>query len=188
MSLRQWIAVLILTLAAAPTFGQAAGGGGTGAGGGGGRGNPAQFRQRMEDRLKTELGVTDDEWKALQPKIEAVMDAQRNANSGRGGFGRGGRGRGGGGGAGGQGGGGGGFGGGAADPNATPTPVQQKAQALQTVLDNKDSKADDIKAALTAYREARTAARADLTKAQDDLRQLLTTRQESVLVMASMLE
>ena len=136
------------------------------------RGNfdPQQFRQRMEDRLKEQLGVTDDEWKALQPKVEKVMDAQRDAMGGRGMF-RGGR-RG-------------------SDPNANTgptTPVQEKARELQTTLENKDAKPEEIKAALIAYRDARTKARADLTKAQDELRELLTTRQESVLVMMGMLD
>src|SRR5882724_3741987 len=60
---------------------------------GGGRGNrgggnfdPAAFQQRMLDGIKTSLGVNDDEWKALQPKIEAVTKAQRDARTG-GGFG-----------------------------------------------------------------------------------------------------
>src|SRR5690242_17995936 len=71
---KRFLAVAVLCLAAAPAFGQA-GGGGAGGGGGRGRGNfdPAQMRQRMEERLKTELGVSDDEWKALQPKVEKVM-------------------------------------------------------------------------------------------------------------------
>ena len=52
---------------------------------GGGRGNfdPAQFRQRMMDRLKEELEVTDDsEWKAMEPMVQAVMDARMATMSG----------------------------------------------------------------------------------------------------------
>src|SRR5437764_12375408 len=77
---------------------------------GGGRGNrgnfdPAQARERMLTRIKEQLGASDDEWKALQPAVEKVMTAQRDARGGgRGGpggpGGRGGR-RGGQGGAGG---------------------------------------------------------------------------------------
>jgi len=39
------------------------------------RGNfdPAQFRQRMDERMKEALGATDEEWKVLQPKIEKVQ-------------------------------------------------------------------------------------------------------------------
>src|SRR3954468_23181683 len=51
-------------------------------GGGRRRGNfdPAQmqeFQQRRMDRLKEELEVKDDEWTALQPLVQKVMDAQR---------------------------------------------------------------------------------------------------------------
>lgn len=182
MRLNTWVAVAVLGLgmAAMPAMAQTGpnqpGGQGQGQGQGQGRqgrrGNfdPAQFRQRMEERLKEQLHVNDDEWKALQPKIEAVMEAQRDAG-GRGMF-RGGR------------------RGGPNQNNAnTPTsPVQEKAQALRTVLDNKDAKPEEIKSALAAYRDARAAARANLTKAQNDLRDLLTVRQESVLVMMGMLD
>src|SRR5437762_6836879 len=76
-----------------------------------GRGNfdPAQFRQRAMDRIKEQLGATDDEWKVIQPKVEKVMTAHRES---RGGFGFGGFG-------GGRGGPGGGGGGGGADQQPT---------------------------------------------------------------------
>src|SRR5205814_3579173 len=70
-----------------------------------GRGNfdPAQMRERMMNRIKEQLGATDDEWKAISPKVEKVMTAQRESRGGGfgfggGGFGGGGRGGGGGGG------------------------------------------------------------------------------------------
>ncbi|MEP0841816.1 MAG: hypothetical protein HRF43_03795, partial [Phycisphaerae bacterium] len=59
-------------------------------GGRGGRGNfdPAQMRQRMMDNIKEELAASDDEWKVLQPKVEKVLDAQRETRGGGfGGFG-----------------------------------------------------------------------------------------------------
>src|SRR5947209_3838953 len=74
-------------------------------GGRGGRGNfdPAQMRERMMDDMRDKMEVKDDaEWKAIQPLIEKVMDAQRQVMSERirGFF----AGRGGGGGGGGRGG------------------------------------------------------------------------------------
>src|SRR3954470_5374615 len=101
------VVLAAMLLAAAPaTFAQNQGGQG--------RGNfdPAEMRARMEARMKEQLGVSDDEWKVLQPKVEKVMTAQRDARAG-GGFGgpggrRGGGGANGGGAAGGAGGGGGG--------------------------------------------------------------------------------
>src|SRR6185369_3586554 len=51
------------------------------------RGNfdPAQFRQRMMERLKEQLEVTDDaEWKAMEPLIQGVTDARMATASGMG--------------------------------------------------------------------------------------------------------
>lgn len=139
-----------------------------------GRGNFQQFRQRMEDRLKTALGATDDEWTVLEPKIQKVQEAQRAMYVGRGGMtGR--RRRGG-------------------NENDTqsqdrpqPSAVQQKAQDLQEALNNKDTSPADIKAKLAALRDARTQAQAALTAAQGELRDVLTPRQEAVLVMYGIL-
>jgi Spy/CpxP family protein refolding chaperone len=139
----------------------------------GGRGNGAQ---RYMDMMKQQLGLSDDEFKAIQPKMEAVMNA-RNSARGQGGFG-GGRNRGG------QNG-----GNAPADPNAPAPSAAAKASAdLKTTLDNKDASADEIKAKLAALREARTAAKADLVKAQADLKEVLTQRQEAVLVNMGILE
>src|SRR5689334_16497116 len=50
--------------------------------------DPAAFRERMMNGIKERMAATDDEWKVLQPKIEKVMTAQRNARGGGfGGFG-----------------------------------------------------------------------------------------------------
>src|SRR5262245_41887109 len=71
------------------------------------RGNFEEFRQRMAERLKTSLKVTDEEWGVLQPLIEKVQTKQREAMTARfGGFGGGRRGGDGGGNSGGGGGGG----------------------------------------------------------------------------------
>jgi hypothetical protein len=132
------------------------------------------MRQRMMDRLRDELGVTDDEMKALQPKIEQVMTLERDTRGG--GFfgGRGGRG--------------GPGGGGGNNPGGQQSDVQTKQAELQAVLDNKDSKPEDIKAKLDAFRAAKAKAKDDLTKAQGDLKSLLTQRQEAVLVLRGMLD
>jgi hypothetical protein len=206
---------VLLAALAMPVLGQANGGGGGGGGGGGNGGggggfggggggggrnfDPAAMRQRRLDGIKQQLGATDDEFAALQPKIEKVMDLQMQAQPFGGFGGRGGR-RGGGGG-GGNGGGGGGFGGGgggggngggggggAAPANAAPNPVRDALTALNTTLQNKDASADEIKEKLTALRDARAKAKDDLTKAQQDLQSVLTQRQEAVLVTQGMLD
>src|SRR3982750_4077975 len=62
-------------------------GGNNGRNRGGGNFDPAQMRQRMMDRLKEQLGATDEELQVLQPRIEKVWQLQRDASGGRGFFG-----------------------------------------------------------------------------------------------------
>jgi hypothetical protein len=157
------------------------GGGQNGQNGGGrqGRGNfdPAQMQQRMLDRLKTQLGATDDEFAAISPKITAVLTAQTDL---RGNMFGGGRNRRGPGGNQAQAGGG-----------AAPTTQSELAKALadlQTTLDNKDATPEDIKGKLEAVRAARKTANETLAKAREDLKSVLTQRQEAVLVESSLLE
>ena len=153
-----------------------------GQGGPGGRGNfdPQQFRQMQLDRLKEQLAVADDEWKVLQPKIEKILDAQREARGGF--FGGGGRGRGGPGG-----GGPGGFGPGGGN-QADQTVTGRAAQALQTALQDTNTSPQQIAQLITAYRQARDVARQRLADAQKDLKELLTPRQEAVLLTNNILE
>ena len=136
--------------------------------GGGGRPDPAQMRQMMIDRMKEALGASDEEMQALAPKLEKVMTLQREAGGGgmRGMFGRGGP----------QGG---------DQPALSPT--QQKAKDLKDAVDA-NAPAADIKAKMQALRDARAAAKQDLTKAQAELKELLTQKQEATLLMFGMLE
>lgn len=146
----------------------------------GGRGNfdPAQFRQRMMDRMKERLEVTDDaEWKALEPLVQNVMEARRGTMSGmgRGMFG-GGR----------RGGGGDNNGGGdqqRRNPFGQPSP---EADALQKAIDAKAPKAE-LKAALDKFVASRKAKQAELEKAQDELRKVLTSRQEAIATLDGLL-
>jgi len=156
-----------------------------GGGGGGGRQNrgnfdPAQMQQRMMDRYKEVLEFTDDaEWKAVQPRVQKVMDARRDAmgGMGRGMFGRGGPG-----------------GGGNAQPAdqgkqarggmfGTPSP---EADALQKAIDSKATKAE-MKDALDKHLASRKAKQAELEKAQADLCNVLTTRQQAIATLNGLL-
>jgi Spy/CpxP family protein refolding chaperone len=184
------VATFVCTAAlAVSAFAQAPAGQGNPPAGGGAGGGRADFRARMMDRYKEALAANDDEWKAIEPRIQAVMDAQRAMQARGGGFGgQGGRQRGN------RGGGNGAAPDGAAPaatpatPERTPSAVETAAKDLQTTLADKSATPDDIKAKLTALRTAKTTAKATLAKAQDDLRELLTARQEAVLVGFGMLE
>jgi hypothetical protein len=59
--------------------------------------------------------------------------------------------------------------------------------ALQTVLDN-NAPIAEVKAAMAKVREARLQKRAVLLKAQQDLKDVLSTRQEAVLLLSGQLD
>ena len=152
---------------------------------GGGNGDPAQFRQRMLDNYRERLEIkSDDEWKVIQPLIEKVADARREVGFGGGfGFGRGGR-RGGGNnnndaqaGANNQ-------GGGRGFRGGEPSP---EAEELQKAIDANASK-DELKAKLAKFREARKVKEAKLQQAQEELRKVLSVKQEAAAVLMGLLQ
>jgi len=152
------------------------GGGGGGGGGFRNRGNfdPAQFQQRMMENVRDQLGFTNDtDWNAVQPLIQKVMDARRDVGFGAG-MGRMFRNRGG---NGGPGGGRGGFG-----PQPSP-----EAEALQNAIDANAPK-DQIKDLLKKYEASQKAKQAKLVQAQEDLRKVLTVKQEAQATLLGLLE
>lgn len=187
MSLSQgkWVGLAVVALALCGVL--RAGEGDAPAGGQGGnrqRGNfdPEQMRQRIMERLKETLAPSDDEWKVLQPKIEAVQKAQAEARTmGFGGMR--GRGRG----QGPQT----GIPAGGAEAPAQREPrndLERKSQELSALLEKKDSDPKTITDKLQELRDTREKARAALKKAQDELKELLTPQQEARLVMMGMLD
>jgi hypothetical protein len=137
--------------------------------------DPAQFQQRMMDRYRERLEITDDaEWKAIQPLIQNVLDARISLGAGgRGGFTRGGRRAG---------------DGNAAAPPQRPNPTRenQMADELQKAVDAK-APASEIKAALARYVQYRKTKQADLDKSRDALRAVLTSRQEAIATLSGLL-
>jgi hypothetical protein len=153
--------------------------------GGPGGFDPEQMRQRMMERYREQLEVKGDaEWKIVEERIGKVSEARREAGTGmmggRGMFG----------GPGGRGGGGGNEQADAQRQNrrnpfaSTPLP---EAEELQKAIDGKAS-ADELKTRLAKLREARKAKQANLVKAQDELRAILSVRQEAVAVMMGLLD
>ena len=140
--------------------------------------DPEQMRQRMMERVREQLAVKDDsEWSVIESRIKKISDSRFGVGRGMGGPGGPG-GQAGQAGQGGQGGrqGRGGFG--QANPDA---------EVLQTALDSGAS-ADDIKVKLTAYRAAAKVKEGQLEKAQDELRQLLSVKQEARAVLLGLLK
>jgi hypothetical protein len=148
-----------------------------------GRQRMEQFRQQMSERLRESLGATPDEWKVLQPMIEKVQTLQNQARAGSmgrpGGPGNrqpGDRQRG--------------------DRPQSDRPqsdrpqsdIEKTTEALQTLLQNKEAKTQDIKAALDALREARAKVKAEVEAAQKELRAVVTVHQEAQLVLMRVLD
>ena len=154
----------------------------------GGGNDREAFRQRMNERLKSALKVSDDEWSIIQPLLEKVQQKQRQVMSSRtAGM----------------------FGGerranrpqdannnGNNNPNATnpnanrPRPERPSVaeiEALKTTVENESSSSDEIKAKLEAVRALRKKAEAELEASSEELRKVLTLRQEAVLVMMGIL-
>ncbi|MHC4495989.1 MAG: hypothetical protein ACYSYM_09215 [Planctomycetota bacterium] len=162
--------------------------GGPQAGPGGRQFDPARMRQMMEQRMREQLGATEQEWKVLGPRVTKVAELGRQASGfGRGGmmFGMGGR-RGGPGGPGGPGGS--RFGGRPGAPDREQSAVEKAQEQLRTVLENDSATPDQIKTQLTVLRTAKEKAKQQLAAAQQELREIITVRQEATLVMMGMLD
>ena len=125
----------------------------------------SQIMERIMDRYRENLGFSVAEWKVVQPKVQAVMDNRISGASGMMSmFGGSRRGRGG-------------------DSSSEKTPTSE----LRDLLEKDDASKGDIKAKLAAYRADRKAREAKLKKAQEDLRQFLTIKQEAQAVLAGLL-
>jgi len=167
-------------------------GGRGGRGGAGGRtrqpggatgNNPNGFSRNGVDpltALQVNLSSPDDEWAVLAPKVQKVMDAQTaladpsTMISANGGFG--GRTRGGGGYT--Q----------TAAVNPTPNSVAALALELETLLQDPKSTDAQIGAKLKQLRDAKASAQAALTQAEKDLRDVVTLRQEGILLQMGYLD
>ena len=159
----------------------------------------------MTQQMKQRLGVDDQAWKVIEPRLTKVMDLNRQVSSLRGMLGMFGAG---------SGGPGGpmmirGSGPGAspaledamaqargaansaavrdAGPQGEPTALDKATAQLRSTLDNQSAPPEDIKKQLTALREAREKAKQELAVAQADLIKILTVRQEAQLVLMGQL-
>jgi hypothetical protein len=128
----------------------------------------------MGERVKEQLGCSDEEWKIIGPRWSKVqtLSFQSRARGMMGMFGgRGGR-----------------PGGGRGGPQGRELTGAAKIQdELRTLLDGSPSP-DQIKAKLTQLRQAREKDKQELAKAQQALKQVLSIKQEALLVVMGTLE
>jgi hypothetical protein len=111
--------------------------------------------------VQQSFGATDEEWKVLAPRVEKVRRLKLLLGS---------RGR---------------FGG---APGAGRTELQNAWAALAAALEKSQTQMADVKRALQAVNDAEAAAKAELLQAQKDLKELLTIRQEAMLVRIGWLD
>lgn len=141
---------------------------------GGQRPSMEDMRKRMSDRLRELMEVKDDaEWQLLEPRIQKVMELNRETrfssmsvlfsqpggdNNGGGRSSR--------------------FGGG-----TTPPEVDDLRKAIEGKAGE-----GDVKVRLERLREARKGKEAAIEQAQEELRKLLTSKQEAVAVLVGLLK
>ena len=138
-----------------------------------------QIQQRLLDNLRQQLDITNDaEWGAVEPLILKVGQDWMSSTLGgglgglRGMFGN-------------RGGGQGGRGRSLADLSlGQPDPT---ADALRNAIDA-NAPTEQLKAALARYREAQKRKADELAKNREELRQVLTIRQEAILVSMGILD
>ena len=145
--------------------------------------DPAIIRQvaaaRALERLRVQLGATDVEWKVLGPKLETLIRSRQEVRAGIRGVGRGAFA--------------GGFGGGrglGGFPSAggEPSEVEEAAEAVRAAAEDPDVGPREAARRLATYRKAREKARERLDKAEREVKELLTQRQEGILLMMGLVE
>jgi hypothetical protein len=152
--------------------------GGRGNRGNRGNFNPEEMQARMSAALKEQFGVTsDDEWNLIMERVNKVNELRRTTMTGGIGMMRGMMG-----GPGGQN----GQGGRGNRPGRLGGASNPEADALQTAVTDKAPDAE-VKARLERLREVRKDNEVKLAKAQEDLRAVLSLRQEAVAVLVGLL-
>ena len=128
------------------------------------------MRQRMMKRMQEQMGIPEKEWAIIEPRLSKVMELSQSAYERGMMFRR--------------------MRGGRRTPDIENAegPIEKAAQSLQETLENETVSTDEIKSKLRVLRSAREKAQQELAKAQQDLREVLTIKQEAQLVMMGMLD
>ena len=130
--------------------------------------NPEEMRNRMLTNLREQFEVTnDEEWNIIVERITKVFELRRSAMSGgsRGGF----------------------MGGpGGPDRGRTSSTGNPEMDGLRSAVQAKATDAE-LKARLARLRDLRKENEQRVEKAQEELRAVLTLRQEAILVMYGLL-
>jgi hypothetical protein len=118
------------------------------------------------NRLKEQMAPSEEEWGVIQPKLYKVLNARFAQMGGMGSMMR----RGGG------------------EEREPRNDVERAARELEKTLKDTSASADTIAEKLKALRDARAKAAEATKAAQEDLKSVLTARQEALLVADGVLE
>lgn len=129
--------------------------------------------QRWLLQVKEVLASGDEEWRVLSARVERVINLERDLNAGKDQRGP-----------------------HEAkqkvyspdDPRSQPSEALDKARALNAMLLDPQTSAALIRQQIAAVREARARVRLELSAAQEQLRELLTARQEAALIIMGILD
>jgi hypothetical protein len=123
--------------------------------------DPAQMLERRLASMQKDLGSPDDEWAVLKPLVEKVYKKQMEVRRYRV----------------------------AGRARTRPgTDEIKEVKALREALDNEKTSPEVLKEKLDAFRKVRDKAGNELDAAQEELRKVLTVRQEAKLVAEGLLE
>jgi len=131
--------------------------------------NRAQWQERYYQRIRENLGATEEEWQVLKPLVEKVSTLRRQARGML--FRRRRRAP-----------------EGAEGQAQELSPIEKAVQDLRTLLEDPAAKVEDIQARLKALRDARAKILEELAKAQKALQEAVTPRQEALLVLSGLLD
>lgn len=129
--------------------------------------NRDQMQQRMIERFKEVLGCSDEEWQVIGPKVLNVysLSNQSRTSGMRTMMGR------------------------TNQRNrSSDNQDDEGLTKLEELLDNEDATTSEIKKIVSEVRNARQESEQELAKAQKELRELLTVRQEAIMITMGYLD
>jgi len=132
-----------------------------------------QMQSMIIQRLKELMGATDEEWTVIGPKVLTVytlVSSQSRGIQTRSLMGNSSQGRGG------------------AGSQSSSATSDKTLEELQTLLSSEDTTTTQLKNKISEVRKAKEESRQKLAKAQKDLRELLSLKQEAVLISIGLLE
>ncbi len=132
-------------------------------GGPGGRPNFAQHRKHDIEDIQDDLNLADDKWKALEPKVEKLMDLHDELSP-HGGPPR------------------------HDQDGKASNPVQAALHDLREVIDQKDARPEEIKAKVEAYEKAKANAAVEMKKAEEEIKTGLSPLEQAILIAHGVLD